>query len=45
MTGRSTAALDMRDRENILAVLEDPPAGLEELQVVLLREIRRRGQW
>ena len=41
--GTSAAALDTQDRKNILAVLDDPPAGLEELQGVLLREIRRRG--
>ena len=39
--GQSAAALDTQDRKNILAVLDDPPAGLEELQGVLLREIRR----
>ena len=41
--GTSAAALDTQDRKNILAVLDDPPAGLEELQGVLLREVRRRG--
>ena len=41
--GTSTATLDTQDRKNILAVLDDPPAGLEELQGVLLREVRRRG--
>ena len=44
VSGRSTAALDPQDRQNILAVLDDPPAGLEELQGVLLREIRRRRE-
>ena len=43
VSGRSTAGLDTRDRKNILAVLEDPPAGLEELQVVLLREVKRQA--
>ena len=42
VNGRSTATLDTQDRKNILAVLDDPPAGLEELQGVLLSEIRRR---
>jgi hypothetical protein len=32
VSGRSTAALDTQDRKNILAVLDDLPAGLEELQ-------------
>src|SRR6185503_584331 len=32
ISGRSTAALDTQDRKNILAVLDDPPPGLEELQ-------------
>ena len=31
-------ALSIRDREQILAVLGDPPDGLEELRGVLLRE-------
>ena len=44
VSGRSAATLDAQDRENILAVLDDPPAGLEELQGVLLREIRRRRE-
>ena len=44
VSGRSAAALDTQDRKNIVAVLEDPPAGFEELQAVLLREIRRRGE-
>lgn len=44
VSGRSTAALDPQDRQNILAALDDPPAGLEELQGVLLREIRRRRE-
>jgi hypothetical protein len=44
VSGRSTAALDTQDRKNILTVLDDPPSGLEELQGVLLREIRRRGE-
>lgn len=34
VSGRSTAALETQDRENILAVLDDPPAGLEKLQGV-----------
>jgi hypothetical protein len=44
VSGRSAAALDTQDRKNILAVLDDPPSGFEELQAVLLREIRRRGK-
>ena len=36
--GQSTAILDSYDRRNILAVLDDQPAGLEELRAVLLRE-------
>ena len=43
-SGSSAAALDAQDRKNILAVLDHPPAGLEELQGVLLREIRRRRE-
>jgi len=42
ISGRSTAALDAHDRENILAVLDPLPPGLEELQGALLRGIRRR---
>jgi hypothetical protein len=44
VSGRSTAALDTRDRKNILVVLDEPPAGLEERQGVPLREIRRRRE-
>ena len=39
-------ALDIRERETILAALDDPPAGLEELRGVLLQEVdwrRREG--
>ncbi len=31
-------ALDIPERETIIRALEDPPAGLEELRGVLLRE-------
>jgi hypothetical protein len=31
-------ALDVAERETILAALDDPPAGLEELRGVLLNE-------
>lgn len=31
-------ALDVPERESILAALDDPPAGLEELRAVLLQE-------
>ena len=41
MSGRPTAALDTQDRKNILAVLDEPPAGFEDLHRVLLREIER----
>ena len=36
--GQSAAVLDSYDRRNVLAALEDRPAGLEELRSVLLRE-------
>jgi hypothetical protein len=39
-------ALDIAERETIIRALEDPPAGLEELRGVLLREVewrRREG--
>jgi hypothetical protein len=32
-------ALTIPERETILAALEDPPPGLEELRAVLLREL------
>jgi hypothetical protein len=35
-------ALTIADRETILAALDDPPAGLEELRAVLLRELEWR---
>jgi hypothetical protein len=35
-------ALTIDDREFILAVLDDPPPGLEELRGVLLRELEWR---
>jgi len=38
--------LSIEERETILAVLDDPPAGLEELRGVLLNEVewrRREG--
>ena len=41
-TGQSAAMLDSYDRRNVLAVLADRPAGLEELRDVLLREQGRR---
>jgi len=31
-------ALEIHDRESIIRVLDDPPAGLEELRAVLLEE-------
>ena len=31
-------ALDIPERETIIRALDDPPPGLEELRVVLLRE-------
>ena len=39
-------ALTIPDRETILVALDDPPAGLEELRGVLLREhtARARGE-
>ena len=36
--GQSAAVLDSYDRRNILAALDNRPAGLEELRGVLLRE-------
>lgn len=39
-------ALDIPERETIIQALDDPPAGLEELRGVLLREMewrRREG--
>jgi len=39
-------ALDVAERETILAALDDPPTGLEELRGVLLHEVawrRREG--
>jgi hypothetical protein len=39
-------ALDIAERETIIRALEDPPAGLEELRGLLLREVewrRREG--
>lgn len=42
--GDHTLHLDVLDREAILRALEDPPAGLEKLRGVLLREsTERRG--
>jgi hypothetical protein len=35
-------ALEIAERETILAALDDPPAGLEELRGVLLREFEWR---
>ena len=45
-TGRSAPVLDSYDRRNMLAALDDPPAGLEELRSVLLGELtgRTRGE-
>jgi hypothetical protein len=42
--GRSAVILDSYDRKNILAVLANPPPGLEELREALLsdHEWRRR---
>ena len=42
--GRSAAVLDSYDCKNILAVLGDRPAGFEELQSVLLRQLTRRRE-
>jgi hypothetical protein len=36
--GVKILALDFRDRDSIIAALDDPPAGLAELRGVLLRE-------
>ena len=38
LTGQSAAMLDSYDRSNVLAALDDRPAGLEELRGALLRE-------
>jgi len=35
--GAKILALEIPERETIIAVLDDPPAGLEELRGVLLR--------
>jgi len=37
-------ALDVPERKAILAVLDDPPAGLEELRGVLLQEAEWRAR-
>lgn len=41
---RPAAVLDDYDRRNILAVLDDRPAGFEELHSVLLRQINRASE-
>ena len=40
--GTKVLALTIPERETILAALDDPPAGLEELRGVLLRELEWR---
>jgi hypothetical protein len=35
-------ALEIAERETVLAALDDPPAGVEELRGVLLREFEWR---
>jgi hypothetical protein len=42
--GRSAAVLDSHDRKNILAALDNPPPGLEELRGALLKEHGRPGR-
>ena len=42
--GQSAAVLDSYDRRNILAALDDRPAGLEELRDVLLRQASARAR-
>ena len=37
--GTKVLALEIYEREVIIRALEDPPAGLEELRGVLLREV------
>ena len=37
--GVKILALELADRETILAALDDPPPGLEELRGVLLRDL------
>jgi len=36
-------ALEIAERETVLAALDDPPAGVEELRGVLLRELECGG--
>ena len=38
-TGRAIPTFTPEDRQHVLAVLEDPPAGFEELRAVLLGEL------
>jgi len=44
VTNQARVGLTIRDRENVLSVLTDPPAGLTQLRAVLLEEHVLRKQ-